>query len=71
MKKNLNSTKTNAGLTLVPGWTGKIGHPIVQRLEGRGVPARIAVDNVDHVRTIAAMVAALLFAIGLMQKDGN
>ena len=68
MKGNLNSTKTNTGLTLVPGWTGKTGHRIVQRLEGRGIPARIAVD---HVRTIAAMVAALLFAKGLMQKGGS
>ena len=42
MKDDMNSTKTNEGLTLVLGGTGKTGRRIVERLANRGVPTRIA-----------------------------
>ena len=47
MKDNINSIKTNAGLTLVLGGTGKTGRRIVERLEHRGVPTRVASRSAD------------------------
>jgi len=42
MKDDLNCTKTEEGLTLVLGGTGKSGRRIVERLASRGVPTRVA-----------------------------
>ncbi len=42
MKDNSNSIQKSEGLTLVLGGTGKSGRRIVQRLESRGVPTRVA-----------------------------
>jgi uncharacterized protein YbjT (DUF2867 family) len=42
MKDDLNCTKTEEGLTLVLGGTGKTGRRIVERLASRGVPTRVA-----------------------------
>jgi len=42
MKDDLNRTKTNEGLTLVLGGTGKSGRRIVERLTSRGVATRAA-----------------------------
>ena len=42
MEDDLNCTKTEEGLTLVLGGTGKSGHRIVERLASRGVPTRVA-----------------------------
>jgi len=47
MKDDLNCTKTNEGLTLVLGGTGKSGRRIVERLASRGVPTRVASRAAD------------------------
>ena len=47
MKRNMNSTTAFEGLTLVLGGTGKTGRRIVERLESRGVPTRIASRAAD------------------------
>ena len=47
MKDEFNSSKTNEGLTLVLGGTGKSGRRIVERLASRGVPTRVASRAAD------------------------
>ena len=47
MKDDMNCTKTNEGLTLVLGGTGKSGRRIVERLASRGVPTRVASRAAD------------------------
>lgn len=47
MQDNMNKTKRSNGLTLVLGGTGKTGRRIVERLERRGVPTRVASRTAD------------------------
>ena len=47
MKDNTNGTTRFEGLTLVLGGTGKTGRRIVERLESRGVPTRVASRAAD------------------------
>ena len=48
MKDDMINTETNTGLTLVLGGTGKTGRRIVERLESRSIPMRIASRSADR-----------------------
>ena len=47
MKDEMRSTRRSNGLTLVLGGTGKTGRRVVERLESRGVPTRVASRAAD------------------------
>ncbi len=48
MRDNINSITRSEGLRLVLGGTGKTGRRIVERLESRGVPTRVASRAADQ-----------------------